>query len=258
MTESGSKSTPLVLVHGAWQTAGTWDLVVPTLRGAGHQVFSAALTGLERDARDLTEDVTLDTHVEDVVRLLDGHGLQGVTLVGHSYAGMIITAVAERARSRLAHLVYVDAFIPSNGQSAMQLLPEAIQTLFRNQANAEGGGWRLRAGERQLDLWGLKEGPARDFVRSRLSDFSIRCFEQPIALPANHAASLERTYIACVADDYPARPIFGRFAAEALRDGWRYHELPTGHDCHAEMPEAFSKLLLVSRRRSEGQRALAP
>jgi hypothetical protein len=90
----------------------------------------------------------------------------------------------------------------------------------------------------------LKEGPARDFVRSKLCDFTIRCFEQPLRLPTNAAASLDRTYVTCVAEDYPARPGFARFAERAKAEGWRYHELPTGHDCHVEMPEAFSELLL--------------
>ena len=162
----------------------------------------------------------------------------------HSYAGMIITGVAERARHRLAHLVYVDAFVPNDGQSAMHLLPETIQTMFREQAREEGEGWRLRASEKQLDLWGLKEGPAREFVRSKLCDFSINCFEQPVKLPTNVAATLDRTYIACTGEGYPARAVFQQFAERAQRERWRYHELPAGHDCHVEMPEEFSRLLL--------------
>lgn len=231
-----------VLVHGAWQGASTWDLVVPKLLNAGHQVYAPTLTGLGAHGHHLTPEVNLDMHIRDVLGVINFERLQDVTLVGHSYAGMIITGVAERAKDRLARMVYVDAFVPNDGQSAMQLLPAAIQSAFREQAATDGEGWRLRGSERQLDLWGLKDGSARDFVRSKLCDFSLNCFEQPVRLTTN-AAAIEHAYIACVAEGYPARAVFQQFADRAKREGWRYHELPTGHDCHVEAPEEFSRLL---------------
>lgn len=233
-----------MLVHGAWQTAATWDLVLPPLQSAGGRVFTAKLTGLEADGPELTEAVTLETHIQDVVRLMEVEDLHDVTLVGHSYGGMIVTGVAERAGPRIGRLVYVDAFVPSDGQAAMELLPESIQTAFREQARAEGNGWRLRSSERQLNLWGLKEGPAREFVRGRLCDFSLRCFAHPVTLSSNVAPTRERTYIACVGEGYPARAVFDQFANRARSEGWRHYELPTGHDCHVEMAEEFSELLL--------------
>jgi pimeloyl-ACP methyl ester carboxylesterase len=237
-----------VLVHGAWQTACTWDLVIPKLRALGHQVWIPSLTGLENDANLLTPAIGLQTHIEDVVRLLTHEDLQDVTLVGHSYAGMIITGVAENALHRLNRLVYVDAFVPCDGQSALDLLPETIVHSFRQQAENAGEGWRLKGGEGQLDMWGLRAGPARDFVRSRLSDFSLNCFQEAIRAPANAAAKLARTFIACVAEGYPARPIFQQFGDRAKQDGWDYIEIPTGHDCHVEMPDAFVSSLLANSR----------
>lgn len=234
-----------VLVHGAWQGASTWDWAVPELEDAGHKVYVPTLTGLGAHSHQLTTEVNLETHIRDVLGLLNYERLQEVTLVGHSYAGMIITGVAESAKNRLSRLVYVDAFIPDDGQSALQLLPDAIQQAFQAQADAEGDGWRLKGSERQLDLWGLKEGSARDFVRSKLCDFSLNCFKQPVKLATNAAAALDRTYIACTADDYPARAAFRQFAERAKRENWRYHELPTGHDCHVEMPEEFCRLLAM-------------
>jgi len=234
-----------VLVHGAWQTASTWDLVIPKLRATGHDLWIPMLSGLENDTSLLTPAIGLHTHIEDVIGLLARENLQGVTLVGHSYAGMVITGVAERALHRLNGLVYVDAFIPCDGQSALDLLPETIAQSFRQQADKSGEGWRLRAGEGQLDMWGLKSGPARDFVRSRLSDFSLNCFEEAVRIPANAAAKLPRRFIACVAEGYPARPIFQRFGDRAKQEGWNYNELPTGHDCHVEMPDAFVSSLLA-------------
>lgn len=233
-----------VLVHGAWQNASTWDLVAPQLRAAGHTVYSPLLTGLGTPVHPLTPAITLQTHIEDVLRVLRQDDLQRVTLVGHSYAGMIITGVAEAARERIAHLVYVDAFVPQDGQSVLQLLPAPFQQAFRAQAETEGDGWRLKASERQLDLWGLHDPLAREFVRAKLCDFSLNCFAEPLSLPTNAAATLDRTYIACTAENYPARVAFQPFAAQAQQAGWRYFELPTGHDCHVERPEEFSQILL--------------
>jgi pimeloyl-ACP methyl ester carboxylesterase len=233
----------IVLVHGAWQSAATWDLVVPELRREGHEIYIPALTGLEPAGPRLGADVTLDTHIEDVLRMLESQNLSNVILVGHSYAGMIITGVAERVPARLTQLIYADAFVPNDGESVMQLQPENFRAMFRKQAAAEPDGFRLKASERQLDLWGLKPSPAREFVRARLCDFTIRCFEQSLRLPAQNATKLERTYISCVASDYPARVAFEPFARRAKAEGWHHYELPTGHDCHVEMPTEFSHLL---------------
>jgi pimeloyl-ACP methyl ester carboxylesterase len=240
----GSQKSQFVLVHGAWQTASTWDLVIPKLRAVGHQVWIPTLTGLENDSNLLTPAIGLQTHIEDVVGFLKHENLQDVTLVGHSYAGMIITGVAENALHRLNRLVYVDAFIPRDGESALNLLPENVVNSFRQQAANGGDGWRLKAGEGQLDMWGLKSGLARDFVRSRLSDFSLNCFQEVIEIPSNAAAKLPRKFIACVAEGYPARPIFQQFGDRAKQEGWDYDELATGHDCHVEMPDAFVSSLL--------------
>jgi pimeloyl-ACP methyl ester carboxylesterase len=233
-----------VLVHGAWQTATTWDLVVPMLRAAGHAVAIPLLSGLENDSIPLSPEIGLGTHIDDVNGLLTRENLEDVVLVGHSYAGMIITGVAEHAHQRLSRLVYVDAFVPTDGQSALDLFPETVRQMFRQQADSVGGGWRLPAGEGQLDLWGLKPGAERDFVRSRLSDFSLRCFSEAVRLSTDAAAKVHRSFIACVAEGYPARPIFQQFCDKAKREGWPYHELPTGHDCHVEMPDALVSLLL--------------
>jgi hypothetical protein len=124
------------------------------------------------------------------------------------------------------------------------LLPPDIGTYFRNVAREHGNGWRLAGGDGQLDLWGLKPGEARDFVRARLCDFSLRCFEEPISLPANRKAGIPATYVACVAEGYPARPFFAPFAEKARAYGWQVAELETGHDCHVERPAEVASILL--------------
>jgi pimeloyl-ACP methyl ester carboxylesterase len=232
-----------VLVHGAWQSTGTWDLLVPLLAKDGHKVITPILSGLRSDQGHLSPEISLKQHIEDVSGAVS-KSQDDVILVGHSYAGMIISGVAETSPSQVRRLVYLDAFIPEDGQCALDLLPLDIGTYFRTVARDHGDGWRLPGGDGQLDLWGLKPGEARDFVRARMCDFSLHCFEEPIRLPANRKASIPATFVASVADGYPARPFFEPFAKKARASGWQIAELETGHDCHVERPGEVASILL--------------
>ena len=156
-----------VLVHGAWQSAGTWDLLVPLLEERGHRVITPVLRGLGTDQSHLTSDIALHQHVEDVATALEAVTDEAV-LVGHSYAGMVISGAVEANPGKVQSLVFVDAFIPEDGQCVLDLIPAETGGYFRNVAREHGNGWRLPGGEGQLDLWGLKPGKARDFVRERL------------------------------------------------------------------------------------------
>jgi len=242
-----SRMSTFVLVHGAWQSVGTWDLLVPLLQKGGHRVIAPVLSGLGTDQGRLSPDITLGQHVEDVLLQLQNVS-EAVVLVGHSYAGMIIRGVAEAKPTQLQRMVFLDAFIPEDGQSVLDLLPQAIASHFRNVAREQGDGWRLPGGEGQLDLWGLKPGPQRDFVRARLCDFSLRCFEEPLRLPGNGRAGIPTSFVACVAEGYPARPVFEPFAKKARASGWEVFEVKTGHDCHVERPEEIASILMAGVR----------
>jgi pimeloyl-ACP methyl ester carboxylesterase len=232
-----------ILVHGAWQSAATWDLLAPLLEKHGHRVITPVLSGLGTNQDRLSPDITLKQHVEDVSVELS-KCTDRVILVGHSYAGMIISGAAETNPIQLQRLVFLDAFIPEDGQCVLDLLPPEIGIYFRSVARDNGEGWRLPGGEGQLDLWGLKPGEARDFVRARLCDFSLRCFEEPLRLPDNRKASIPATFVASVADAYPARSFFAPFAGKARALGWEVAELKTGHDCHVERPGEVANILL--------------
>jgi pimeloyl-ACP methyl ester carboxylesterase len=109
--------TTFVLVHGAWHGGWCWKKVTPLLRAAGHEVFAPTLTGLGERSHLLTRDVGLDTHITDIEQVLEYEDLRNVVLVGHSYAGMVITGVGDRAADRIGQLVYVDAFLPEHGKA---------------------------------------------------------------------------------------------------------------------------------------------
>jgi len=223
-----------VLVHGAWQGASTWAFVEEGLRSKGHQVYVPTMSGAGIRQYELSPEITLETHVKDVLGVLEFEDLQDVILVGHSYGGMIITTVAEHAAERLSTLVYMDAFVPRDGQTAFGFFPPWLADALVQQANELGDGWRLPGLEARLDLWALKDGPDRDFVRTKLCDFPMSCFKSPAKLPTQAATKLNRACVACTADGYRLREVFEPFAAQARREGWPYVDLSTGHDCHVE------------------------
>ena len=232
-----------VLVHGAWQGPRTWDWLAPLLQKHGHHIIAPSLTGLGDDAAHLAPSVDLPMHIDDVTREITQRGLHDVILIGHSYAGMIITGVADRKREQLRHLIYLDAFVPESGQSVLDLLPSDIQSAFRDLARTQGDGWRLPASEALLGLWGLAPGTACDYVRERLSDFSLRCFEQELSFDRD-LNDLPATYVQAVAENYPGREVFKPFAESARKRGWDCHTVQTGHQCQAEAPEAVASILL--------------
>src|SRR3954454_23529514 len=111
------KPVTFLLVHGAWHGGWCWKNLTPLLRSAGHQVLTPTLTGLGDRAHLLSAEVDLTTHITDVSAVLEYEDLRDVVLVGHSYGGMVIAGVAERARARVAQLVYLDAFLPEDGKA---------------------------------------------------------------------------------------------------------------------------------------------
>lgn len=231
-----------VLVHGAWHGGWCWRRVAPRLRQAGHEVFTPTLTGLGERSHLLGPEVGLDTHVRDVAAVLEYEELSEVVLVGHSYAGSVISSVAEVAEARIAHLVYLDGFLLADGQSVFDVMPAGLRDEFRALAAVEGDGWCIPAFSRLLEIWKIDDSTDRAWVGSKISPFPLRCFEQPARLPTGAAARLPRTYLAFTG--YPAaHTVFAPFAERARRERWGYQELDTGHDAMVTMPEALAELL---------------
>ncbi len=240
-----------VLVHGAWHGGWCWKRVIPLLRRAGHDVFAPTLTGLGERAHLLSPTVCLDTHVRDVLGVLAYEDLREVVLVGHSYGGMVITGVAERAAERLAHLVYLDAFVPRDGECLLDLFPKTAREQTLARARAEGDGWRLPP-LREEQPFGVTDPADIAWLRSRLTAHPVPTWTQPVRLTDPKALALPRTFVECTATGW-----FRGFA-ERVRSqpGWRYQDLPTGHDAMITAPRALADLLLGKRRDKPGRRVV--
>src|SRR5438874_13830434 len=132
-----------VLVHGAWHGSWCWKRVRQALQAAGHDVFTPTLTGVADRSHLISRDVNLETHITDVVNLIQWEELTNVVLCGHSYGGCVISGVADRIPDRIAALVYLDAFVPENGQSLHDTLPPEVRNGQIEQMLQSGEGWKV-------------------------------------------------------------------------------------------------------------------
>lgn len=232
--------TVFVLVHGGWHGGWCWQRVEPLLRAAGHEVQVPTLTGLGDRAHLGTPGTGLATHVEDVVARLEMDDLRNAVLVGHSSSGAVITGAAQRAAERLAGLVYLDAFVPQAGQSALELLPPARREHFLAQVDAHRIALDWDAA---LDGWAVRDEADRAWIRPRLRPHPLGGLTDP--LPEGPVAELPRHYVQCT--DKPGGDSFSGFAANArAHPGWQLHTLDTGHDAMVTAPQQLARVLLAT------------
>ena len=225
-----------LLVHGAWHSGRSWERVVPLLESAGHRVLAPSLTGYGDKAHLLSPEVGLGTHIDDVAGLIEADRLDNVILVGHSYAGMVISGVAHRVPERIAQLVFLDAMVPEDGETAVDVLPVTKALI-----DVAVDGWRVPPMPEQpppLGLFGVTDPDDLSWLRSTLSDQPVRCLQEPVRLDNPAARTIPRTHIHCVAN----RPV--GITRRPVPAGERVRELPTGHDCMITMPFELAGLLL--------------
>ena len=238
--------THYVLVHGAWASAWVWRDVIPLLTASGHTATAPTLTGLGERVHLASPEVSLETHVQDVLNHLFFEDVTGVTLVGHSYGGMVISGVADRMPERIRHLVYLDAFLPRNGESIMDLNKgEGEMTL--NLAD----GWKLSPRRLPRDVNAPAPTPAEEWRRARTAPMPLHTMDRPLVLSQPlEQRPFSRTYVKASADLMPpagmGNPAFWRAAEFARRDpSWQYLELPTTHNVPVTMPAELTQILLT-------------
>lgn len=230
-----------LLVHGAWHGGWCWQRVARALRMAGHEVYTPTLTGLGERVHLLTRDVGLDTHIQDVLGVLEYEDLHDVVLAGHSYGGMVIAGVADRAAARIARLVYLDAFVPDDGQALADFHPGKVIAMFHERARTEGDGYKLPP-TLPAEAFGITDPADLAWVRPRLNPHPLRTKLDPVHLTSPLAARLPRTYVYC---NQPAVGPFDQFAARLRADSaWQYRELAAGHDAMIAAPGLVCAVLL--------------
>lgn len=228
--------TTFVLVHGAWGGAHGWRKVRDRLQAAGHQVFTPSLTGIGERAHLTGPHVDLSVHIDDVVNTVLYEDLDDIVLVGFSYGGMVVTGTLAHIADRVRHLVYLDAFVPADGQSADQIrgIPAADP--------APGRSWLVKPIPRDLD------DPAEtEWSNARRSPQPARTFSEPVRLDQELGAyPFSLTYIKALDDpdrDGQRSPFWDM--ADRVRDDdrWSYHEIDTNHMIPQNRPDDLVAIL---------------
>lgn len=238
---------PIVLVHGAWHGGWCWTRVIPRLQASGAPVFAPTLTGLGKHASLVAEPPGLETHIADVASLIEAQDLWDVVLVGHSYAGMVITGVADRLKPRLGRLIYLDAAVPADGDDFASHIPgisaavaERRRAAFRSMA--PDGAWLPPPDAGRVGVT-VPEDVA--WLERRLTRHPLRTWLDPIRLRNSGHAGIPKTYVLVTEPPttlmgYPAH---GE-AAKSAGGEWTYREIACGHDLMVVEPQRTAELIL--------------
>lgn len=239
-----------LLVHGAWHGAWCWREVLGALARAGHRAHAVTLTGLGERAHLLNADIDLETHIRDVAGVIEAEELEHLVLVGHSYAGMLVTAIADRMTERLSHLVYLDAVVPKPGESWSSTQTAATRASRLEAARASP---LFAFAPPDPAVFGL-HGADHAWVQRRQTPHPGHTYEQPLDFDPHRVASVPRTFIDCTApalatiDAIRLRVRSSTFWDGAWHSGARVRELPTGHDPMISDPASLTQMLLECAR----------
>ena len=236
-----------VLVHGAWHGGWCWWKVEPLLRQSGGSVYAPSLTGMgERSHLAGYIDpaaINLDLHIKDVWELLESEGLEEVILVGHAYAGMVITGVAEVCPQRLDHLVYVNGVVPRDGEAMVDQLDAVRGPDFtaRVRAAIDNREEFLRPPSTVEEIrrrWGITDPEDQSRVLPRLRPQSVASFAQPVRLGSSEALEISRSFI------LSRESGFDPVAERVRQSDWGLYQLDTGHDPMITKPREVAEILI--------------
>ncbi|PMS30108.1 alpha/beta hydrolase family protein [Trinickia symbiotica] len=227
-----------VLVHGAFHGAWCWNEVIAILRAKGHTVHAPTLTGLGERSHLMSIGPTLDTFIEDVAQVIRYEELEDVILVGHSFAGSVVSGVADRLRERLRHLVYLDALLIPPGSSSADHAPEGVENYRRRAMSVEN---QLAVPPPRAEHLGIPDPGKAGTIAAKLTPHPLQPFYDKLNVKDPLGNGVAATYIACSNPYYPATAR-SRELARSLR-GWRYMELSTGHSAMTLVPAELSEIL---------------
>lgn len=226
-----------VLVHGAYGGGYVWKYVATRLRAKGHRVFTPTLTGLGDRSHLMSKDVRLETHIADVVNLIKWEDLRNVTLVGHSYGGWPISGVPEQVGEAIGSIVFLDAFMPSDGQKGLDLnSPRSREAVL--EAIKLGDVSRPPTPSTSK---GMSEADSK-WLLAKATPQPIGVSLDPIKLTGARERIAKKTYIR--ARNFP-NPNFDAFYDACKMAGWDVYDLPSGHNVQVEMPDRLTEILLT-------------
>lgn len=220
--------TTFVIVHGAWAGGWAWMRVVDRLNARGHRVFAPTLSGLGERSHLDPVSINLTTHIDDVVNEVRWKDLDDFVLVGHSYGGFVITGVAEKIARRIRSIVYVDAFIPGDGQAFADFAPD----------------WNLPPDALipppPAVMGDYRDEADRIWVNEKATPQPAGTFTERARVTGAYNAIAKKAFVQATGWESP----FGEAAAALRADpGWRVHEIACGHDIAIDMPDELTDVL---------------
>jgi pimeloyl-ACP methyl ester carboxylesterase len=227
-----------VLIHGMWHGGWCWEKVTALLREAGHEVYVPTLTGLAERASLRNDNLDLNTHIQEVVDLIESENLHNVILVGHSLGGFMAPVVADKTPERIAHIVNLDGPMPVSGTALKDLIGDTWH-FFKQRATECGDEWWCPP----ITEWTFGiSGTELESVQSKLTPHPLRTLTTIVTLENPRLKSIPVTFILC---------------SEGLSDtevateeknftdlGMNFRSLPTGHDAMITMPDNLTEILL--------------
>ncbi|MDT9664687.1 alpha/beta hydrolase [Rhodococcus qingshengii] len=229
--------SPIVLIAGAWHGGWCWRDVAALLRAAGHEVYTPTLTGVSDRAHLLSPSTGLDTHIEDITRLIEFHELNDVVLVGHSYAGQVVTGVADRLSQKISQRIYLDAFVGDDGDAAIDLLPTSVAGHYRDSVEDQGFGWLIPP--RSLEVLGVTLAEDLSWLTPRLTPHPWKTYTDRLDLSGS-VDTVAASYIECT--DWMR--VFRPYAKKAAAAGFVTRELATGHEAMVTAPRELANVLI--------------
>jgi pimeloyl-ACP methyl ester carboxylesterase len=237
----GDKKNTFVLVHGAWHGGWCYGRVAERLRSAGHAVFTPTLTGCGERSHRLDGTVNLSAHIEDVLAVFRYEGIESAVLAGHSYGGMVITGVADRIADRVSALVYLDAFVPEDGNSLFDLnRPENLQRFI--EAAGSLGGIAIPPPPAAFFNINAADVPLYDELAG---PHPIAAMIERLPLSGAHRAVRRRIYVHAteLPRESPFKPFYEKTKASP---DWETHALACGHSMMLDEPQRTAEILLAA------------
>ena len=226
-----------VLVHGAWHGGWCWRRVSDLLERQGHKVFTPTLTGLGERSHLLRAGINVSTHVTDVANVLKWEGLSDVVLCGHSYGGLVVSGVAEQMGPAIGSIVFLDAFVPENGDSMAALTSQAVRDNLK--IAAERGDLGVPARSAAAFLVNEKD---QAWVDAMCVPQPIGTMTEKMTLTGARERIGKKAYIRASA--YPNPGFDTAYARVKADTSWRTYEVPCGHDVMVDMPDRLAEILV--------------
>jgi len=222
-----------LVAHGAWAAGWAWKKMPPLMNAMGHRFITPTYTGLGERVHLSDPSINLDTHIQDIIGVIEYEDLQDFILLGHSYGGMVATGVADRKADRISRLIYLDAFVPRDGQCLFDLVSPENRERSIKLAASQGEGWLVPPNPMPADT------PEQDrrWADPKRVPLPIMTVQQPLRL-SHDPLPVPISYIYCTRDN-----TFEPFALRAQKEGWDYHELDSSHNPHITIPSDLAVLL---------------